>query len=238
MNFEAVVPDVEEQKGWLIDIGGSLKALQGEENKAKLDQCKILYEVHKIWDEVDTEVKGFWNYDFFDWAATYTQNDAVSLPDKSTILNKIYVYRDFMSEEATIEIPKKVKVLRLNEADKPVGDGSAEHHWEEVDTPDLRKIPYTKLVRIRRVAIDDEMTDELWNMVFDKSCSVKKLTAQIKGLELPDGFLVESEGLVSYRKDGEERLVAVIYFEDEDDIWKEGVEKLLKGASSKTVDLV
>lgn len=226
------------QKEWLISIGEELQKLEEKSNKAKLDQCKILYEVHEIWDEIEFEVQGFWDYDYFHWAASYTQNDAVSVPDKSTIRNKIYVWRDFMSEEATIEVPEVVKVLKRNETGKPIGDGSAKYHWVEVET-NLRNIPYTKLIHIRKTALDDKMTEELWGMVFDNRIRVAKLQAKLQGLE-PDnkGFLSEDEGIVSIKKDGDERVLAVIYFEDEDDLWKEGIEQLLKGVKRTTLDLV
>lgn len=232
------VPAVSQQKDWLISIGESLRQLEQKRNKAMLDQCEILYEVHNVWNNVDMGVQGFWDYDYFKWASSYTQNEHVSVPDKSTIRNKIYVWRDFMSDEAVIEVPKKVKVLKRNEAGKPLGDGSASYHWEEIET-DLRNISYTKLVYIRKTALEEKMTDELWGLVFDNRQTVAKLQAKLQGLEVGSAaYLTENEGIVSVKKEGEERVLAVIYFEDEDDLWKEGIEQLLKGVKRTTLDLV
>ena len=54
-----VLPDVEYQKDWLIKLGTDLTKLESIKNEAMLDQCQILYNVQKLWDEIDIEATLF-----------------------------------------------------------------------------------------------------------------------------------------------------------------------------------
>jgi hypothetical protein len=179
-------------------LGESLSDMDTIKNLGTMYQAKILYHVHKNWQFIDTQITGFWQYDFYNWAKSFTQNDQ-SLPHKSTIDNKIAVYRDWIAEEL-IEAPK-----------------------------DISNVPYTKLLYARTIAKSGHMTAELWQMLYDdtpaKTFQAKiKNFKQPDDVSLftRDGIIYVSDGCQTIP------IGYLDYDESDKPLWRIGIEKLAK----------
>lgn len=223
-----LLPPANKQKDWLIELGGQLKELDNLKQLSMMCQCKILYWVRKHWDNVDNEVKGFWDYDYYHWASTFTQNDSVNNPASSTIDNKIGVYKDYIAEPC-IQVPKTVKVRKTDISGNPVGDGTKEDDFEEI-IPNLMWGNYTKLLHAKKPAKEGLMTDDLWSMVFDSTKSVKSFLKEVKELPTADLRIIEKDGLViAYNSEGDSAILTIVNFDDYNNpLWREGIAKLLK----------
>lgn len=176
----ANVPEsADNQTIWLHETGRQLHGWVTLTSFSLLQQCKILYHVHKVWvreNALTLTATGPWDNDFMKWAKANTQTrnaidpntGEIVEPATSTISNKIGVYRDLFAERTftlptTIEIPKRTDTGLIIEGD-----------MIEI-APDFSQCDFTKLLTAKGRILRDEMTDQDWSVLFDPYATVDEL---------------------------------------------------------------
>lgn len=163
----------EKKKDWLNLVGGKLSQVGEVTNIAVLIEAGTLYLVSEMWPDIPLEQTAEWGNDFYKWAAMYTQRSAV-IPSKSTINNKIGVWRDYFSEHAVINPPPTV-YREIGDPDNP----EAEPEVQEFEG-DLSTVSYSKLLIARGPAKRDELDEDAWADLLDPNTRVKELKNTIK----------------------------------------------------------
>lgn len=222
-----ILPSPDNQRTWLIENGDKLQALDDVKQISIMAQCKILYYINLHWENVDKKVRGFWQYDFYVWAAAFTESESISAPASSTIDNKINVYKDYFAEPC-FDIPKVVKIRKVDAYGQPIGNGESENDWVETE-PNLMWGNFTKLLHARTPAKEGKMTPELWGSVFDPKQSVRSFLAQVNGSDPNKIRLYEQDGIFYASSTQGKAMLMVVDFEDENEpVWVEGMRELLR----------
>ena len=215
----------------LDEMGQHLQGWHKVENISVWQQCKILYEVWRVWNNLNTETISHWNYDFYNWAKYFTSQNNTE-PAKQTIDNKISVYRDFVAE-CVIDAPDKVEI--------PIRDANGNMTGDCIEIePDFNDCPYSKLLQVRGKARNGEMTNEAWSALFDDGASVRDLQDELnfdkQWKERGKNFRIyEQDGIIYAYQDGDNVALAHLLVENEDKpLWGKGIEQLLKSVRCHT----
>ena len=182
---------------WLVGMGKVLSAWEGIEDKTVWTECKILYTVWKIWDDLDIVAIKIWEGDFYKWAQAFSKKRAGREPAKVTIDNKIGTFRDWEGE-CSIKPPEHIFVPKRDESgkllDKSLKDASA---WQEVDF-DPSQWDFGKKLIARATAKRGLLEEEAWTALADPGATAADLVQAIReSVKTSDDPVVEvkSNGL-------------------------------------------
>lgn len=165
--------DSNAQFDWLRSMGRALSSVQTLEEFSQASEGKILYYVWKNWDSLYAKAKSSWDNNFYNWAFSFSRKRASREPARITIDNKISVYRDWESDEKTIEHPETVCVTKRDECGRPTDEVVEIKFFPE-------KIDYSKKLVARGAARDGILTEEAWSVLADPYCTVDDLKEEIR----------------------------------------------------------
>ncbi len=229
--------ELTEQNVLLRNIGKHLLGWQTVENMALMNQAKILYHIYKLWDDISTEAKSEWSYNFYTWAKQFTRRRSVE-PAESTIDNKITVYRDYIAE-GLIEAPQVIYIPQRDSSGKLT---SKTDDWITM-SPDFEKCDFSKLLIARGIARKGLMTPDAWTALFDPQATVQQLNRELNIAknkntltEIEDDFrLFEDDGIVYACCNGQTIPICQLNLDDMDNLlWKRGINHLLSSVQLHT----
>ncbi|MBU2177707.1 MAG: hypothetical protein KJ556_21655 [Gammaproteobacteria bacterium] len=180
-----------DQHSWLIGMGKVLSGWEDISDRTIWTECKILYTVWKIWDDLDIVAKKVWEGDFYKWAKSFSKRRAGKEPEKVTIDNKIGTFRDWEGEcrikpPEHIFVPKRDVSGKLN--DKDLTSSSA---WQEVEF-DPSQWDFGKKLIARANAKRGMLDEEAWTALADPGATAADLTQAIKeSIKTSDDPVVE-----------------------------------------------
>jgi len=174
----------QDQQLWLLGMGNLLLGLENAEDFTMMSESRVLYTVWKHWEELNVVVKKKWNGDFYKWATSYTKRRANREPARTTIDNKITVYRDWEAE-SVIDCPETVFIPNRDEFGKQVDPTlTGEKAWVEIPF-DPAQIDFGKKLVARGTAKDGMMTPDAWTALCDPFATVDELKSEIKAAKKP-----------------------------------------------------
>jgi len=209
LSLDIISQSTTEQETWLKDIGSLLTQWYELENFALMGQCRILYTVSENWNGLADEATSHWNYNFLQWAKSYTRTNS-NEPRESTIQNKIRVYRYWIAEE-TIEYPRYIEIPATNE----YGQETDQKQKVEINPIECN---YSKLLIANKKAKAGQMTKEDWQNLVNPTVSTRKFEFELnnsKTIEQVDDFRIyELDGILYAYENGEKAALMMTLMED------------------------
>lgn len=152
---------VDQQRSWLTTISANLFDLDQIIDMTVMAQCGLLYYAYKNWNFLDRTITSEFNYDFFVWAKRFIKSNSKE-PANTTIMNRITVYRDYISPEKDLKVPSMIAIDNNGS-----GKTLVQFHPEKVD--------FGKLL-VARGAVRRENTDPaIWQALADPKVTVNQL---------------------------------------------------------------
>jgi hypothetical protein len=188
------------QLDWLRDLGEILSSDETVQDLIMFRKCRVLYTARHAWENLEDEVKGHWNYDFYCWARAYTKSRARQ-PAKSTIRNMIATYNVFVAS-GEVELPKTVELPKRTETGRVIRDGKI-MGFLVVDFS-IAHVDYSKLLVSKSYALKcGSLPDEIWTAIADPYVGVKELIIRIKRLERLESEQGSSSELLDGNENGQ-----------------------------------
>lgn len=161
LRLDVCVLPVDQQRCWLAGMSNKLFELTQIIDITTMAQCGILYYVYKNWSELDRTILSDWDYDFFKWARQFIKANNRE-PANITIMNRISVYRDYISPEKNLDLPNIITIDNN-------GNGKTIIPFNPQD------VDYGKLLVARGAIRRGEADTETWQALANPNVTVSEL---------------------------------------------------------------